>query len=624
MLKLKALPLVFLSYSLFGAPIEVDQLHFELFGAGEGVIDTETLKSHEFRFLSEDGIFFAPPADAKRDEVSIVSGTQLNNSKFSLEGLQSLQSQIVRLLNDQGFYGVLVVADPDQIDLRTGEDYREEAEQDLTLQIWLTEVVDVRTVGKGYRIKDKDPLNNPLHKSVIHRSPIKIAESETESPPAFIRKKKLENYLERLNRHPVRRVEAAISSAGQPGEVILDYLVYEAKPWVAYAQISNTGSESTGVWRERIGGAHYQLTGNDDILSFDFITAELDSANAFVGSYQIPIIKPDYLSLRVFGSYSDFEAQNLFVPNSQNFTGETITYGAELTYTPFYLWRHAIGFTVGGKMEDIEVENILGSTTGAAELTTGYFRVSAEKNKQHHRSYASIGWESNFNTNDTLELTSLGRLLTTDQYDLLTFDFQQSFFLEPLFKSYSRPDKDKWLSKALVHELAFSARGQWVLGDERMIPQKQLFAGGLFSARGYEESITAGDNGFVASAEYRFHLARLLKPASLLEDKEAEASIPGLGSFNFRAPDLYQQPDWNLILRGFVDYASLSINEIRPDEVENDLLSAGVGLELQLKSNLNIRVDYGHVLETASNVAGPIDNAEKGDSRIHVLATFSF
>ena len=158
-----------------------------------------------------------------------------------------------------------------------------------------------------------------------------------------------------------------------------------------------------------------------------------------------------------------------------------------------------------------------------------------------------------------------------------------------------------------------------------MIPQKQQFAGGLFSVRGYEESTVAGDSGVIASAEYRMHLSRLLKPASLLEENRDESPNTLFGQrFNYRAPRLYGQSDWNFMLRGFFDYAMLEINEIRPDEVENDLMSAGLGFELQIKRNINIRADYGYALETAENVLGPIENAEEGDSRFHLIATLSF
>ena len=424
-------------------------------------------------------------------------------------------------------------------------------------------------------------------------------------------------------------MDAALSSAGEPGAVVLDYIVSESKPWIAYAQVSNTGTESTDEWRQRIGGVHYQVTGHDDILTVDYLTAKFDSANAFATSYEIPLVQPDYLTAKVYGSYSDFGAENLEIRGAPDSEGETITYGAELAYTPFYYKEHAFSAVAGLKYEDLTVENLLGGGEGAVTLLSPYFRLQASKNKQVHRSMISVGFEQNIDTsNDEGDVTRMGRLDTTDDYKLVTFDIHQSFFLEPLFAGYRQVNKDKWLANSLVHELAFSFRGQYALDDARLIPQKQYFGGGFFSVRGYEESVARGDSGYVGSAEYRIHLARLLRPSSLMEevDPKAEANdIAVRDRFNYRAPSLYGMPDWDLMIRGFVDYASFTFSDARSDEIEQDLFSAGVGIELQLKSNLNIRLDYGVVLNELEDFAGrPIEDAESGDSRAHFIATYSF
>ena len=51
----------------------------------------------------------------------------------------------------------------------------------------------------------------------------------------------------RLNRQPGRRVDVAISGAGDLGLVDLDYPVVaqSRKPWYIYAQASNTGTKET-------------------------------------------------------------------------------------------------------------------------------------------------------------------------------------------------------------------------------------------------------------------------------------------------------------------------------------------------------------------------------------------
>ena len=549
---------------------------------------------------------------------------------YSLDALRSLQSQVVKYLSKSGYYGIVVVADPDQIDLHSGEDLRE-GEKSLNLQVWFSKVVLQRTIAKGNRIKGSDLLNHPLHRSVLAHSPF-VSDPELDASDDFlIDKLALDNYLERLNQHPRRRVDAALSSSGKPGEVVLDYIVSEAKPWLVYMQVSNTGTEATGEWRERIGGVYYQLTGNDDILTLDYLTAEFDRANAFLASYELPLLKPDYLSTKIYGTYNDFAAENIEFKTLDDAVGETTTYGGELVYKPFYYKEHVISATLGVKYEELTTENISLGRKGNVKLLSPYARLQAAKQKQVHRSVISVGYEISDNTSYIEdELAALGRSFSTVDYELLTFNLYQSFFLEPLFSGYHQVDAGSWLANSLVHELAFSFRGQYALDDARLITQKQYFGGGFFSVRGYNESTARGDSGFTGSAEYRIHLARLLRPASLLETidpKEQASDTEVRNRFNYRAPSLYGLPDWDFLVRGFVDLASLSINqpEKQPQEIDQDLLSAGLGLEFQYRANLNIRLDYGVVINGLEDFAGEsIKDAESGDSRFHFLATYSF
>ena len=97
----------------------------------------------------------------------------------------------------------------------------------------------------------------------------------------------------------------------------------------------------------------------------------------------------------------------------------------------------------------------------------------------------------------------------------------------------------------LAHELYFSFRGQWALGY-RLIPQFEQAAGGFYSVRGYPEAVTAGDTVFLATAEYRFHLARALGVAP----NPTKIKVFG-DPFRVLPEQPYQRPDWDCILRGF-------------------------------------------------------------------------
>ena len=234
------------------------------------------------------------------------------SGKYTAEAINSLQKQMVLALNAEGYYGVAVIPDPDYFDMQTGEDFRGRGDRSLKLQLWLGEIVLQRTIAKGNRIRNENPLNHPAHNIILESAPLQFTvDPRTKETKGFlINRSALDAYVERLNKSLNRRVDIAISSSGESGKLILDYIVNEPKSWLGYLQVSNTGTEATGQWRERIGGIHYQLTGNDDVLKLDYLTAEFDSANAFVGSYEFPLAMPDYWKVRGYFIYSDFAAEN--------------------------------------------------------------------------------------------------------------------------------------------------------------------------------------------------------------------------------------------------------------------------------------------------------------------------
>jgi hemolysin activation/secretion protein len=114
----------------------------------------------------------------------------------------------------------------------------------------------------------------------------------------------------------------------------------------------------------------------------------------------------------------------------------------------------------------------------------------------------------------------------------------------------------------------------------------------------------------VAGAEYRFHLPRLFTP------RPEPSRIFG-HDFRIAPPGPRGRPDWDLILKAFVDYAHTSSNNAQPGERSSDLLGAGVGVELQLKRYVTVRVDWGAAMHDAQEV-----NA--GDNRFHIAATLVY
>jgi len=116
----------------------------------------------------------------------------------------------------------------------------------------------------------------------------------------------------------------------------------------------------------------------------------------------------------------------------------------------------------------------------------------------------------------------------------------------------------------------------------------QDIAGGLETVRGWPQSFIAADTLYLARAEYRVHLPRLLPIHEPFE-------LPWYGSFRAAPDGPNGRPDWDLIAYTFYDWGRVDVNgDLSQDEQRDETLSGtGLGLELQLPGHLILNMDYG-------------------------------
>ncbi len=586
-----------------------------------GLPDLGDLRSLEIK-LDRSGDTWTAPSSENSPTVRL--GSVPGGAKFDGAGLNAVMTQIVKYYNDQGIMAVYVVPAEGQINPRSGRDLRRD-ETGLSLNIWIGRIAETRTVARGERFLKSDTINLPQHKRILDKAPINKADENGDQPSVLVLGP-VNEYLERLNRHPGRRVDLAVSAAEQPGDLIVDLLVNEQKPWYVYGQLSNTGPESTGEWRARAGFIHYQITNSDDILSVDVLSDFKDTLGATMG-YSRPFVYPDILIFRFNGSYIDYTAAEL-AEGTIDYLGTTYTAGLELAYRPFYWKKFSFEFFGGVKYQDFSVtsqtteENFV-VTDGAGDLLLPYVGVSIARREQTHGYSAMIQYEMNTSSVDEENRSQLGRVNVDEDFSILSASFKGTWFLEPIFKRKRWGNPENWKDSTLAHEVRVSISGQYGF-SKRLFAQSELVLGGMDRVRGYPESSRAGDSGFMASFEYAYHIPRALKPETVIQREAAQAGQqpvdiqPFLGRFKTRPPDIFALPDWDFVVKAFFDIGSTTVNEAGFNESDADLMSVGIGFELQLASTAAIRVDWGTVLEALER-GGEID-VDSGSNRIHVRA----
>ena len=535
------------------------------------------------------------------------------SNEYSQRAVLAIDKAIVRQLNEQGYGAVLAVPSPTDIDPQDLSDMRPRRRGTMHILVSVPTVAQVRTVASGQRIPSSQPrIDNSKQQRIIHNSPVQVTTRPTNNATPFFDEKRVNDYVDRLNRQPGRRVDVAISAADQPDQYTLDYLVNEIKPWYVYAQTSNTGTALTNAWRERFGLVDNQLSGNDDILNLDAIT-DFDQSTNVTASYEFPIaadvpsLGTDRLRARVYGIWDQYTAADLGLSGS-SFTGNDYSGGGELIFNFFQAHNMFWDVIGGARYQSSTVKSTFEQTNATGEYILPYAGVRVQDYRDTYYYVVAVNVEGGITTTNKAVLAELGRADPDSDWVLLQPSAQGSFFLEPLVD----PSDFGAGRGTLAHEIYLSARGQWAF-NSRLIPQFEQAAGGFYSVRGYPEAELAGDTVFFGTAEYRFHLARFLS----VEPNPSNFKLLG-EPFRLTPEQPYQRPDWDLILRGFVDAGQVLRSRRVTGEYNNTLASAGAGAELQVRQNIDLRGDWGLVL------SGLGTRVKVGSSRFTLIVTLLY
>lgn len=557
--------------------------------------------------------------------------TPASPRRFQWSGLRAVAEHVVRALNQRDLIGVRVGPPPDAIepdvDPATGQvvggaDVRPPGVGTMPLVITTPTVNRVRVVKSGPYAKDPRVDESPDNR-IIHNSPLAPAVR------SVVRQDLLNDYVFRLNRVPDRHVDVALSGGdgGDANRVTLDYLVTQVKPWQLYFQASNTGTRQTQEWRERIGYVNYQTTGNDDVLNVDYSTAGFDASHQLVLKYEAPVGRSDRVRFRAYGSYSEYTASDAGRAGA-DFQGDEWTAGADVVWNVAQKRDLFVDLVAGARFQHVSVDQEQAGVRGSDDFLLPHVGLEASRVRATSSTAGLVDVQFNLPSiakTDQRDIERLGRADVDRSFVILNASLSHSICLEPLLHpgEWARADfqdparSSRWAT--LAHEIGLSVRGQHAFGA-RLVPQLQDVAGGFYTVRGYDESLTAGDSAVVATAEYRFHIPRSFGA------QPDPAATPLFGQpFRFAPQVPYGRPDWDVIVRAFVD-AGRTFNSDRLDagrtggpvlERNETLVGAGVGVELDARDNISLRCDWGVALHHAG------DN-DYGDNRFHIVGTFSY
>lgn len=526
-----------------------------------------------------------------------------------LSAINSIGAQLYLFMDHAGFPDVLVARSARQF--RGVRDLRPASDTRVNLIIHDLIISEIRTVASGRGFSGKHPINNARNQFIIAHSPVHTGANAPGTNDIFSRRR-IDDYLLRLNQQPGRQVSVGVSAGNEPDSMILDYDVHQAKPWLAYAQISNTGTPQTNPWIEDFGFIDNQLTNHDDILSLNYATAGFNRMQSVQGSYEFPILGLRRLRGRIFASYDQYTASNVGLGNL-NFNGRASGGGGELIYNLAQFRRLFVYGIIGLQYLHESVNDVSLQQAGSGDFLLPYATLRLTRRDAVSNFGADATILGQWTPTQQSSLNTLGRVNTNPTWAIFQGDVHDSFYLEPLFEQslYQAGDVIP------ANQIYLSVSGQEAFG-QRLVPQQEDVLGGLYTVRGYPQSIVAGDNAVYGTVEYRLHVPHLFAV-----NPHQKTKIFGR-RFNFAPPNRFTTPDWDLMLFTFFDAGAVQDSQAQSYEGSATLLSTGLGARITLYSNMEFMADWGVALHSVSPRATGQGGVTAGSSEFNFLFEISY
>lgn len=404
-----------------------------------------------------------------------------------------------------------------------------------------------KTDDKGITRIEYEPATRAKLRASYIRSRIALA---TGSP---LNRLKLLEALQLLKLNPlIQDIRANLSPGTRPGQSLLDVEVVEARSFHAAALLDNGRTPSVGSFRRRFQVEEANLTGRGDRVLVSYTNTSGSHAGDF--SYTLPINPRDGTLSLSYGEAASTIVEEPFdildIRSRSRYL--ELTYRQPIVRSPTR--ELALGLTFSRQftqatLVDGEIpfpvpgSDFVGKTRISALRFFQDWQQISDRTILSLRSQFSVGLPI-FNSTDNEE--------------------------PPDARFFSWRGQAQWV-KALAPDTLLLVRGDVQLANRALVPVEQFGLGGIASVRGYRQDALLGDSGILGSAEVRIPVLR----------------VPQVGGLLQVAPFIDVGTAWNR--SGFAD----------PDP--RTLAALGLGLRLQMGSQLTARFDWGIPLVSIQN-----------------------
>jgi hemolysin activation/secretion protein len=344
----------------------------------------------------------------------------------------------------------------------------------------------------------------------------------------------------------IKNLSAELSAGTRPGESLLDLKVTEARSFDVKVTLDNSRSPSVGTDRRRISLSEGNLTGLGDAISIGYTNT--NGSNGFDFGYTLPVSPHNTtLAFNVGTSSSKvlekpFDALNI-QSRSQYYE---VTLRHPLKQSPSE--EFALGLTgsfrqSGANFLDDQVPFPAAGADADGKTRVSALRFFQEWTKRSEQQVLA------FRSQVSLGVSALGSSVSSDG--------------TPDSRFFTWRGQGQWV-RALAPDTLLLVRGDVQLADRPLLGLEQFGLGGQETVRGYRQDALLTDGGMLLSVEGRIPLFKFGA------DKRSIIHL---------TPFLDLGKAWN------------AGGKASPES--STLFSAGLGLRLQLGSQVTARLDWG-------------------------------
>lgn len=388
----------------------------------------------------------------------------------------------------------------------------------------------------------------------------------------------LDQGLKLTNNSPFRRVQLQVDQIPNTNEANLIFGVEDKLPLKLVLSGDDGGNKVIGYHRVFASLSYGNVFGKEHEATYTLVTTDKTSVyKAHALNYRIPLA--NFKSLQFSGAVSE-ATPTLF----NEFNQKAESTNADIRFTmPVRTGANAIeafanvSFKRSNNDLDYSATNILSTVTDIFQATIGTSAIWRDKQGAWALSLSATGSPGGINSRNT------------DKYFGGIYDANGDQVFEGARQGAEAQYAFATLSiqryQALPLGMELSARGTFQAATTNLLPSEQISIGGANSVRGYGESTSGGDKGFVLNLELmsptmRFPLPRKFKKFPFVETR----------------------------VLGFFDAGDAGpVFKNGNDRIVPPLTSVGFGIRAALPGHMSLVVDYGFQLTEQSYLLTAID-----------------